>query len=270
MGVIDSSLGAIHMKRKHHGRVIDTSIRINTSPRKAWDAWADPQQIANWFVDRAEGEAKAGSTMKWFFEAFNYKLDIPIIEAEPGRTFVTGGGPQPGSGGLPYLMEITIAKDGDATVMNLVNSGFSESPEKHGTFRDTESGWKCALLTMKVWLERYPELKRRRTIVMRAKPHSPDRRHELYATANGRRQWLAPDIPADGEVLIDTGTEVMLDWPSEHSLLGLKSFDMGPQQMVALDLSVWSTFAPAADAASATADREARLNRALDRLITLL
>ena len=24
---------------------------------RLWEAWADPQQIANWFVDRAEGEA---------------------------------------------------------------------------------------------------------------------------------------------------------------------------------------------------------------------
>ena len=251
--------------RKHHGRIIDTSIRIKTSPQQVWEAWADPQQIANWFVDRAEGQAKAGSTMKWFFEAFNYALDVPIVEAEPGRTFVTGGGPQPGPDGLPYLMEITIEKNGDATVMNLVNSGFSEDPRKKGTYRDTESGWKCALLTLKVWLERYPALRRRRTILMRPASHSPERLHGLYATADGRRQWLAPDIPADGEMLIDTGTEVLLDWAPERALLGLKSFEMGPQQMVALDLSQWS-----ARREEVSDDTKARLNRALDRLVKLL
>lgn len=251
------------MTRTHHGRVIDTSIRLKATPMQAWEAWADPQQIANWFVDRAEGEAKAGHTMKWFFEAFNYALDIPIVEAEPGRTFVTGGGPGPD--GLPYLMEITIEKNGDATVMNLVNSGFSEAPEKKGSFRDTESGWKCALLTLKVWLERYPALRRRRTIVMRPAAHSPERLHALYATPESRRQWLAPDIPADGAALIDTGTEVMLDWPAERALLGLKSFEMGPQQMVALDLSVWS-----ATGAEISHESRARLDRALDRLVALL
>lgn len=54
-------------------------------------------------------------------------------------------------------------------------------------------------------------------------------------------------------------------WPAERALLGLKSFEIGPQQMVALDLSVWS-----ASALRATADREARLNRALDRLVKVL
>jgi uncharacterized protein YndB with AHSA1/START domain len=253
------------MKRKHHGRVIDTSIRLKATPMQAWEAWADPQQIANWFVDRAEGKAEAGSTMKWFFEAFNYALDVPIVEAEPGKTFVTGGGPQPGPDGLPYLMEITIEKDGDHTVMNLVNSGFSEDPKKEGSFKDTASGWQCALETMKVWMERYPSLRRKRTIVMRPAAHQPARLHELYATAAGRQQWLTPDIPADGAVLVDSGTEVVLDWPSERAVLGLKSFGMGPQQMVALDLSQWSE--QGAGIAETTC---AGLNRALDRLVALL
>jgi uncharacterized protein YndB with AHSA1/START domain len=256
------------MKRKHHGRVIDTSIRLNASPMQTWEAWADPQQIANWFVDRAEGKAEAGGTMKWFFDAFNFALDVPIVEAEPGRTFVTGGGPNPGPDGLPYLMEITIEKDGDQTVMNLVNSGFSEDPKKDGSFNDTRSGWVCALATMKVWLERYPSLTRKRTILMRPAAHQPARLHALYATTDGRRQWLAPDVPADGGVIADSGTEVLLDWPSERAVLGLKSFGMGPQQMVALDLSVWSE--SVAGSSGASADREAALNRALDRLVAML
>lgn len=252
------------MTRTHLGRVIDTSIRLHTTPMKAWEAWADPQQIANWFVDRASGEAKAGATMKWFFDAFGYELPVPIIEAEPGRTFVTGGGPQPGPDGLPYLMEITIKKDGDATVMNLVNSGFSEKPEKDGAFRDTASGWTCALATLKVWIERYPNLRRRRVILMRQAAHTPERLHSLYATVDGRRQWLGPEIPVDGETLADTGTEVLLDWPAERAALGLKSFAMGPQQMVALDLSQWSE-----SGADITDESRARLERALDRLLTL-
>ena len=253
------------MTRKHHGRVIDTSITLEATPMQAWEAWADPQKIANWFVDRAEGKAAAGGTMKWFFEAFNYALDVPIVEAEPGRTFVTGGGPQPGPDGLPYLMEITIERDGDHTVMNLVNSGFSEDPKKDDSFKDTFSGWQCALATMKVWLERYPSLTRKRTILMRPVSHQPAALHALYATPAGRQKWLTPDIPADGAVIVDSGTEVVLDWPSERALIGLKSFRMGPQQMVALDLSQWSEHG--ADVTDAT---RAGLNRALDRLIALL
>jgi uncharacterized protein YndB with AHSA1/START domain len=248
------------MTRKHHGRVIKTSIPLDSSPMKAWEAWADPQQIANWFVDRAEGKAEAGATMKWFFEAFNYALDVPIVEAEPGRTFVTGGGPGPD--GLPYLMEITIEQDGGRTVMNLVNSGFSEAPEKDRSFKDTVSGWQCALATLKVWIERYPALKRKRAIVMRPSTHAPARLHQLYAAREDRRRWLGDELPFDGDVLVDSGTELLIDWPPERAVLGLKSFAMGPQLMAALDLSVWSeTGAPIAD------ESKARLDRALDRLM---
>ncbi len=253
------------MTRTHHGRIIETSVRIRTSPQKAWEAWADPQQIANWFVDRAEGQAKAGSTMKWFFDTLNYQIPVPIIEAVPGRTFVTGSGDQPGPDGLPYLMEITITKDGGDTVMNLVNSGFSESPDKDENFRGVESGWTGALTTMKVWLERYPECTRRHEIVMQPANYDQARLRPLYATADGRRRWLEPDIPADSEVLCDTGTEVLLAWPANAALVGLKAFPVGPQRVLALDYSQWR-----ANGAGVDEETRGRMRRALDRLIALL
>jgi hypothetical protein len=162
-------------------------------------------------------------------------------------------------------MEITIRRDDDATVMNLVNSGFSEAPEKDGGFKDTQSGWQCALMTMKVWLERYPDLKRKRVIVMRPAAHAAADLQVLYATVDGRERWLAPDVPADGDVLVNSGTELILDWPAERAVIGLKSFGMGPQQMVALDLSQWSE-----SGAAVPDESKARLTRALDRLVALL
>ena len=140
--------------KTHHGRIIETSIRIKSTPQRVWAAWADPQQIANWFVDRAQGEGRAGNTVKWFFDTFGYVMDIPVVESEPGKTFVTAG--DDGPDGMPYLMEITISKDGDDTVMHLVNSGFSEDPKKDETYKGTVSGWAHALTTMKVWLEQFP------------------------------------------------------------------------------------------------------------------
>ena len=65
---------------------------MKTMPMRAWQAWADPQHIAHWFVDRAEGEATPGSAMKWFVDTFGDSLDVPIVEATPGGTFVRGSG----------------------------------------------------------------------------------------------------------------------------------------------------------------------------------
>jgi uncharacterized protein YndB with AHSA1/START domain len=247
--------------RTHHGRIIDTSVRIRTSPDRAWEAWADPQGIANWFVDRAEGRGAAGETMVWFFDTFGYRQEVPIVEAKPGQTLVIGSGEAPGPDGLPYVLEVTIARDAGDTIVRLVNSGFSEDPSADARFKGVESGWQGALATMKHYLEHYHGRRRTHRIVMRpADPHPGLR--DAYATAAGRGRWLQPEVPVDDTVLVDTGTEVLLTWYAREAVLGLKSFSMGPQWMVALDYSTWAASPLDGEAT------EARLKSALDRLVS--
>ena len=78
------------------------------------------------------------------------------------------------------------------------------------------------------------------------------------------RRWLEPTVPADAEVLVDTGREVLLAWDAQEAVVGLKAFRMGPQPMLALDLSTWAT-APG-DLTATTED----LQKALGRLKPLL
>jgi hypothetical protein len=89
---------------------------------------------------------------------------------------------------------------------------------------------------------------------------------DLFATPSGRSLWLEPDIPARGEVLCDTGSEMLLSWDARDAAVGLKSFAMGPQQMVALDYSCW----PAEGETEDADESKARLTRALDRLVETL
>jgi uncharacterized protein YndB with AHSA1/START domain len=225
--------------RKRHGRTIETSTRIKTTPQRAWEAWADPDQIANWFVDRAEGRAAPGEVMTWIFDAFNYRQPVPIEEATPGQAFVIGSGDRPGPHGHPYLLEITIASDRGETTVRLVNSGFREETGFDDEFDGVVSGWTMALATLKHWLERFPERRRTHRIVMEPAAYTRAPLRPFYATATGRG-WLAPLMPAGAPVLADTGREVLLGWDARDAVLGLKAFTMGPQSMLALDLSAWS------------------------------
>jgi uncharacterized protein YndB with AHSA1/START domain len=225
--------------RPHHGRVIDTAIRVDTTPERAWEAWADPQQIANWFVDRAEGTAAPGEVMTWFFDTFNYRLPIPIVEAEPGKTFVTGSGDQPGPQGLPYLLEITITQDAGTTVVRLLNSGFSPDAKFDDEFDGVVSGWKMALATMKHWLEQYYGARRTHTLAIEPATYTWESLSPLFQTVDGRAGWLAPTLSSDAAPLVATGREVLLPWPERDGVLGLKAFRMGPQSVVALDFSSW-------------------------------
>lgn len=226
-------------QRPHHGRTIDTAIRINTTPERAWSAWANPEDIAKWFVDRAEGVAAPGEVMTWFFDTFNYRLPVPIIEAERGRTFVTGSGEHPGPHGLPYLMEITITRDAGTTVVRLLNSGFSQDAKFDDEFEGVVSGWKMALATMKYWLENHADARRSHTLVIEPAAYTWDALKTLFATREGRR-WLEPTLSADAAVLVNSGREVLLAWPERGGVLGLKAFRMGPQTVVGLDFSSWT------------------------------
>jgi hypothetical protein len=199
--------------------------------------------------------------MTWFFDTFNYRLPVPIVEAEPARTFVTGSGDSPGPQGLPYLMEITITQHGGATTMRLVNSGFSHDASFDDEFEGVVSGWKMALATMKYWLEHHPANRRVHRLVMHPAPgqHAPLDR--CFHTPEGRSEWLPSIVPDNAQVLVDTGREVLLEWREHRGVLGLKAFRMGPREMFALDFSAWPDTARTFDESVA-----AELQRALARL----
>jgi uncharacterized protein YndB with AHSA1/START domain len=250
--------------RRHHGRTIDTSIRLKASPQQAWDAWADPEQIANWFVDRAEGRAAPGEVMTWFFDTFNVRQPVPIVDAERGRSLVIGSGDAPGPQGHPYLMEITIASEAGETTLRLVNSGFSEDARFDEEFEGVVSGWKMALATLKAWLEHYPGQRRTHRLALQPAAYALEGLRPFFATADGRAQWLNGLVPAAGIPLADTGREVLLNWPDERAVLGLKAFRMGPQRMLALDYSAWRPDRP--PSIGNGTDVAPRLEQALTRL----
>jgi uncharacterized protein YndB with AHSA1/START domain len=251
-------------KRRLLGRVIDTSVRVRATPEQVWEAWADPEKIAAWFVDRAEGVAEPGAVMTWIFDAFNYRVPVPIVEAEPGRTFVTGSGDEPGPHGLPYVMEITISKAEGDTVIRLVNSGFSPDAAWDDEYEGVVSGWAMALGTLKVWLERYAPRPRAHRLVVRPQAFEWQALAPLVGTVGGRRRWLDPVVAADAPVLVDSGREVLLDWPERQAVLGLKAFTMGPGRMIGVDFSTWAETPADLDALTAA------FEPALDRLAACL
>lgn len=43
-------------------RTIRVQVRTTAPPERVWEAWANPEKLAQWFVDRAKGELEEGST----------------------------------------------------------------------------------------------------------------------------------------------------------------------------------------------------------------
>lgn len=269
--------------RRHHGQAVEKEIRIDASPEAVWDAWAKPEEIGRWFVDRAEGEMAAGATVTWVFEAFGYRLPIEVYDARPGE-YLAFGGEVPGRS--PALQEVLIRRDGGSTVLRLVNSGFPEGPEGDEEFDGVDSGWELALATLKRYLERYPDRDRRQRLVVRpAGTFAYPEVASLYTTRAGLESWLAPSsrlgseplapgdavrlelgggLALDGEVLARSDREALLSWPELDGVLGLKAFRFGEGRAVALALSAWP--APGSPEAGRFEVAETEIEAAVDRL----
>lgn len=270
-------------RREHVGRTVRKEVRIDATPEAVWDAWAEPQGIARWFVDSAEGRCEPGEVMTWHFESFGYDLPVPVLEAKRGELIAIGG-EMPGR--PPILQEIHVHRDGDATVLRIANSGFFDGPEHDEEIAGVDSGWEMALATLKHQLERFPGRDRVHLLSMRPARFDYDEMQPLYDTAAGLCEWLATDAELardplragdrvrlalqgggtlSGRVLARTPRELLLEWSERGAVVGLKCFAFGPtERRVCLDVSAWGA-GPAV-----AAELQAWADAAVERLTACL
>jgi uncharacterized protein YndB with AHSA1/START domain len=260
---------------EHIGRIIRAEIRTKASPQQAYDAWADPEKIAHWFPDRAEGKAEPGATITWIFDKFNYRIPYEVLIAQPAEKFAIRWNPPPGMNA--GVLEVTISKEGGETVIRLVNSGFREGAEWNEEFEGTDSGWRMALASLKHYLENYFGTSRASFLVMRPAEFSFDEAVQFQRTAAGLKMWLTKSGEygevgesfalelreggrASGRVLAKTKRETTVGWDEIHGVLELKAFSTGPQKMLCVRGCGWGLSAEKAK------ELEGQMERAVERL----
>lgn len=244
--------------RPHQGRIIRKEITIDADAARVYEAWAAPDRIASWFVDRAEGDMRTDDVVTWIFEKFGMTLPIQVYKRVDGE-YLAFGGEVPGR--LPALQEIVLEQRGGKTVLRLANSGFGEDAEWDEEYAGTDSGWSMALALLKLSLERYPGGERRHTIVMQPAALEYDQLAPRYFTKAGLESWLASsaklgadpitvgdaveivttDGPTiEGTVLARSGWEVLIDWPARRGAVTFKGFSAGPGgRMVGATFDAW-------------------------------
>ena len=239
---------------EHQGRVIRAEIETTATPQQAWEAWADPEKIAHWFVDRAAGEAKPGGTMTWFFDEFGYVLPYKVVDAEPGKLFVLKwDAPQ---GGPVGILEVKIERSGGTTVIRLVNSGFHEDAAWKEEYEGVVSGWKMSLAILKYYLENHFGRAKTAMLLVRPASFTYEQLREYFVDASKLPQWLTKSGAIGkvgdacrlelreggtltGRVLADTGREVTVSWEEIGGTLELKGFSMGPQRVAGVRCYSW-------------------------------
>ena len=264
---------------EHRGRKILAEIRTSATPEQVYEAWADPEKIAHWFPDKAQGKAEPGATITWIFERFNYTIPYEVLAAEPGKRFAIRWNPPPGmSAGI---LEVTITKEGGETVMRLVNSGFREGAEWNDEYDGVDSGWIMALALLKHYVENYFGTPRSSFQAMRPANFAFADVLPFHRTAEGLRKWLTTSGEfgdagekfalalreggaVTGRVLAKSKWETTLGWEEIRGVLELKAFAMGPQKMVCVRGCGWGL------AAAKAKKIEEEMDRAVERLASLL
>jgi uncharacterized protein YndB with AHSA1/START domain len=264
---------------EHIGRVIRAEIRSKATPQQAYDAWADPEKIAHWFPDRAEGKAEPGATITWIFDKFNYRIPYEVLIAQPAEKFAIRWNPPPGMN--PGILEVTISKEGGETVIRLVNSGFREGAEWNEEFEGVDSGWRMALALLKHYLDNYFGTPRASILVMRPAEFSFEQIVPLHRTGGGLKKWLTKSGEygevgesfalelqeggkVSGRVLAKSNRESSLGWDEIRGVLELKAFRMGPQKILCVRACSWGLPEEKAK------ELEAQMQRAVERLAAAL
>lgn len=245
--------------RRHVGRRVDREIEIAAEPQEVLEAWAAPDEIARWFVDRADGRMEPGATVTWHFDHFGYHLPIEVYDAVPGERLAFGG-EVPGR--PPALQEVIVRQRGGATLLRVINSGFGAGADWDEEYQGVDSGWQMALATLKHWMETYRGSGGERDHLLSVRPgeFTYAELQPLFTTARGLASWLADEaevereplaaggavrlklaggLTLDGEVLARTATEVLLSWPEVRGVLSLKCFAISGGRAAGLELSGW-------------------------------
>ena len=173
---------------EHKGRIMRVDMRTTATPELVYEAWADPEKIAHWFPDKADGKAEAGATITWIFDKFNYKIPYEVLRAEPGKRFAIRWNPPPGMNA--GILEVTIAKESGETVVRLVNSGFREGAEWNDEYEGIDSGWRMSLALLKHYVENYFGTPRSSFLAMKPAQYSTERLLPLHRTGAGLGKWL--------------------------------------------------------------------------------
>jgi len=237
----------------HKGRMIRAEIETSATPLQAWEAWADPEKIAQWFTDRASGEAKPGGTMTWFFDRFGYALSYTVLDAAPGELFVLKWEPPQGDTGI---LEVRIELQRGTTLVKLINSGFREDAAWNDEYEGVASGWKMALAILKHYLENHFARSKTMILVLRPASFNYEQLREYFLDESRLAHWLTTsgsigkvgdscelklldDGTLHGQVLGVTRREVTVSWKEIGGTLELKGFSIGPQRLLGVRIFSW-------------------------------
>ncbi|MGC5165471.1 SRPBCC domain-containing protein [Luteimicrobium sp. DT211] len=126
---------------------VTRTVRIEASRERVWAALTREDLLAEWFPQRVTlPDAVPGATGTFTFDGY---ADVPVRvdEADEPHAFAYTWG-QPGAPLTPETstqVRFTLAADGAATVLTVVETGFERLADPSAAMRGNREGWTSEL-----------------------------------------------------------------------------------------------------------------------------
>jgi uncharacterized protein YndB with AHSA1/START domain len=142
------------------GLAIRSEVLIAASPERVFDAWADPEEIARWYVERQVGDPRKQDRIVWFVSKADLAGEgetLAVRQADRGRRLVLENvGDEPWHGAV---VDVTLTRHNGATRVVVRQTGFDDGMQDH--VPNVEAGWACVLAVLKEYVEKHDGQPRR-------------------------------------------------------------------------------------------------------------
>ena len=127
-------------------------LKIRKPIAEVFDAVVDPKKLSGYFVGQASGPLVAGATVQWKFPELDKPFPVVVREVVKDEKVVFEW--ESAEGGYNTRVEMAFKPmDGGATMVQVAESGWKQTPEGQKASYGNAGGWMHMLACLKAYLE---------------------------------------------------------------------------------------------------------------------
>jgi uncharacterized protein YndB with AHSA1/START domain len=136
--------------------IVYREVVIECPPARVFEAWANPVEIAHWYVERAEGDVQLGRQITWTLGGVDQRLEVTVLD--PGRHLVlTNVGSDDWKG---TVLDVSFEPEGAPGSTRVALEQTTPSPALQDFLPAVDSGWACTLAVLGEYLLHHANARR--------------------------------------------------------------------------------------------------------------
>ena len=126
-------------------------LKMRKPAAQVFEAVVNPEKLSSYFVQAASAPLRAGTTVKWKFAEFPGEHDVIVREVVADQRVVLEWD-RPDGGKIQVEMAFQ-ALDAGATMVQISESGWRDTPEDIRASHGNAGGWMHMMCCLKAYLE---------------------------------------------------------------------------------------------------------------------